>query len=229
VSTTTTPKRKRKWWITWMPAMILSVAIIAALVVGYVLVRGGLGAPVPKPTEGQVSELNWSSFGEDGLDYIQRSREIRIDLSDKAEDALTLGLPANGTTTIGPHPEGLEYKFTFKGGGAGAGGDQLIVSQITITTEDGLITEIAAPIFSRNNGNFRQTINGFIKQSELFGWDMSFIDALYDRVNEATKDGENYEFTAGPADLVGVPVSATAECDVTGYCAVTYFISPGLR
>ncbi len=52
---------------------------------------------------------------------------------------------------------------------------------------------------------------------------------LYDRVSQATKDGVGYDFTVGPADLVGVPVSATAVCDVSGYCQVTYFISPGLR
>jgi hypothetical protein len=222
-----TPKRKRSRWFSWLPAIILLVLIIAALVTGLILVRGGLGAPVPKPTGGQVSDLNWSSFTEDGLDYIQRSREIRIDLSDKAEDAVALGLPANGTTVVGPHPEGLEYKFTFNGGGAGFGGDLLVVSQVSITTEDGLITEITAPI--AEVVNFRSTLSGFVKQSELFGWDMSFVDALYERVNQATKDGVGYEFTVGPADLVGVPVSASAQCDVTGYCLVTYFISPGLR
>jgi hypothetical protein len=210
-----------------MPAIILCVVIIASLITGFILVRGGLGAPAPAPTEGQVSELNWSSFTEEGLEYIQRSREIRIDLSDHAEDAVALGLPANGTTVIGPHPEGLEYKFTFNGGGAGLGGDKLIVTQVTITTVDGLITEIVAPIAQVDN--FRTTLAGFDKQSELFGWDMSFVDELYDRVNQATKDGVGYDFTVGPADLVGVPVSANAQCDVGGFCVVTYFISPGLR
>ena len=33
---------------------------------------------------------------------------ILIDLTDKAEDAVALGLPANGTTVIVPHPKGLE-------------------------------------------------------------------------------------------------------------------------
>ena len=225
--TTTTPKRKRSRWITWLPAIILCVVIIASLITGFILVRGGLGAPAPAPTEGQVSELNWSSFTEEGLEYIERSREIRIDLSDHAEDAVALGLPANGTTVIGPHPEGLEYKFTFNGGGAGLGGDKLIVTQLTITTVDGLITEIAAPIAQVDN--FRTTLTGFVKQSELFGWDMSFVDDLYDRVNQATKDGVGYDFTVGPADLVGVPVSANAQCDVGGFCVVTYFVSPGLR
>ena len=156
-----------------MPAIILCVVIIASLITGFILVRGGLGAPAPAPTEGQVSDLNWSSFTEEGLEYIQRSREIRIDLSDHAEDAVALGLPANGTTVIGPHPEGLEYKFTFNGGGAGLGGDKLIVTQLTITTVDGLISEIAAPIAQVDN--FRTTLTGFVKQSELFGWDMSFV------------------------------------------------------
>jgi hypothetical protein len=224
---TTTPKRKRSRWFSWLPAIILSVVIVATLVTGFVLVQGGLGAPAPKPTVGQVSNLNWSSFTDDGLAYIERSREIRIDLGPKAEDALSLGLPANGTTVIGPHPEGLEYKFTFNGGGAGLGGDLLIVTELAITTEDGLITEIAAPLAQVDN--FRTTLSGFEQQAELFGWDMSFVDALYDRVGQATKDGVGYEFTAGPADLVGVPVSATAQCDVSGFCIVTYFVSPGLR
>jgi len=227
VTTTTTPKRKHGRWFSWLPAIILSVVILASLIVGFILVRGGLGAPAPAPTLGQVSDLNWSSFTEDGLDYIQRSREIRIDFSDHAEDAVALGLPANGTTVIGPHPEGLEYKFTFNGGGEGFGGDKLIVSQLTITTDDGLITEVVAPIVDVEN--FRTTLTGFGKQAELFGWDMSFVDALYDRVGQATQDGVGYEFTAGPADLVGVPVSATAQCDVGGFCLVTYFVSPGLR
>ena len=227
MTTPTTPKRKRSRWISWLPAIILSVVIIASLVVGFILVRGGLGAPVPRPTEGQVTDLNWSSFTEEGLDYIQRSREIRIDFSDHAEDAVALGLPANGTTVIGPHPEGLEYKFTFNGGGEGFGGDKLIVSDLTITTEDGLITEVVAPIV--DVANFRTTLTGFGKQAELFGWDMSFVDALYDRVGQATADGEPYEFTVGPAARVGVPVSATAQCDVSGFCLVTYLISPGFR
>lgn len=218
---------KRKPWIGWVPAVILSVVIVAIIATGFVLVRNGLGSPIPQPTEGQVSDLNWSSFTPEGLDYIQRSRDIRIDLSNKAEDAVSIGLPANGTTIIGPHPEGLEYKFIFNGGGAGFGGDKLIVSQLSITTDDGLITEIEAPIV--DVANFRTTVNGFITQSELFGWDMSGLDALYDRVGDATKDGDGYEFTFGPANLVGVPVSATAQCDVTGYCLVTYLISPGLR
>ena len=222
-----TPDRKRARWVSWLPAMILAVVIVASLITGFILVRGGLGSPVPSPTAGQVSDLNWSSFTEDGLAYIERSRDIRIDLSDKGEDAVALGLPANGTTVIGPNSEGLEYKFTFNGGGAGYGGDRLIVTQITITTVDGLITEVVAPIAQVDN--FRTTVNGLIKQSELFGWDMSFVDALYDQVEQATKDGVGYQFTAGPADLVGVPVSANAQCQVTGYCQVTSFILPGLR
>jgi hypothetical protein len=222
-----TPNRKRSRWFGWLPAIILAVVIAASLVTGFILVRGGLGSPVPSPTDGQVSDLNWSSFTEEGLAYIERSRDIRIDLSEKAEDAVALGLPANGTTVIGPNAEGLEYKFTFNGGGAGYGGDRLVVTQITITTVDGLITEVAAPLAQVDN--FRTTLNGFMKQSELFGWDMSFIEPLYDQVEQATKDGVGYEFTAGPADLIGVPVSAHAQCEVSGYCQVTYFVSPGLR
>lgn len=207
--------------------MILSAIIVGALVTGFVIANSGIGGPAPKPTAGQVSDLNWSSFTEEGLAYIQRTRDIRIDLSSKAEDALALGLPANGTTVIAPHPEGLEYKFIFNGGGAGYGGDKLIVSELAIVTEDGLITEVIAPIVEV--ANFRTTITNFQREADLYGWDLSFVDALYEEVGEKTKNGEPFGFTVGPSDLIGVPASATAECDVSGYCLVTYNITPGLR
>ncbi len=217
--------KTRPKWVSWLPATVLAVLTVAALVVGYILVRGGLGSPAPAPTEGQVTDLNWSSFTEDGLEYIERSRDIRIDLSDKGADAVGLGLDTNGTITIGPNPEGLFYEFIFKGGDVGPGGDKLFVNTLTITTTDGEISLITADI--TDVVNFRDTVNRLIGESELYGWDTD-VDAIYDMVAEATAEGEPYEFTFGPGTAVGTPVAATAQCDPAGYCLLTYEIGPGV-
>jgi hypothetical protein len=62
----------------------------------------GLGGPTPERTKGVVTELNWSSFTDEGLACIERSRDVRIDLSRLPTDAASLGLAADDTTTIGP-------------------------------------------------------------------------------------------------------------------------------
>ena len=158
---------ERKRLISWVPAIALSVIVVGIVVTSVVLASSDLVGPAPKPTEGQVSELNWSSFTDDGLAYIDRSREVRIDFSDKAEDAAELGLPADDELTIGPNSEGLDYSFTFKGGGAGRGGDKLYVSELTIVTEDGAITEVRAPISEILS--FRQTLSALQQEAEAYG------------------------------------------------------------
>lgn len=216
----------RPRWLSWLPATILAVVIVAALVVGFVLVRGGLGSPAPKPTEGQVTDLNWSSFTEEGLAYIERSREIRIDLSDKGAEAAGLGLPADGTITIGPNSENLNYTFIFKGGDVGLGGDKLVISTLDITTSGGEVSIVHANI--SDVVNFRNTLNRLTQESELYGWDTSIVDGIYDMVADATAAGEPYTFTFGPGDAVGTPVAATAQCDTSGFCLLSYDIGPGV-
>jgi hypothetical protein len=218
--------KTRPSWMSWLPAIILAVASIAAVVVGLVLVRGGLGAAPPAPTQGQVTDLNWSSFTADGLDYIERTRDIRIDLSDKGADAAGLGLPADGTITIGPNPEGLFYAFIFKGGDVGPGGDKLFISTLDITTADGEVSVVHAQIV--DVVNFRDTVNRLVRESELYGWDTSVLDGIYDSVSKATAAGEPYEFTFGPGNGIGTPVAATAQCDPSGYCQLNYDIGPGV-
>lgn len=218
--------KRRPAWLSWLPAIILSVIIVGVVVTGIVLAQGGLGAPAPKPTQGQVTELNWSAFTEEGLAYIERSREVRIDLSDKGEGAAALGLPADGTITIGPHPEGLFYSFIFKGGDIGQGGDKLFVSSLDITTAGGEVSHIHAVI--EDVENFRDTVNRLSSEAELFGWDTSIVDGIFDMVAAATAAGEPYTFTFGPGDAVGTPVAATAECEQSGYCLLAYDIGPGV-
>ncbi len=225
-----TVKRKRPWWLGWVPAAVLVALIAATITTTAVLSSNGLGEPVPRPTEGQVTDKNWSIFTEEGLAYIDSSREVRLDLSKAPVAAAPLGLEPDATITIGPKDNGdvlLDYYLIVNGGGAGVGGDKFTVSQLSITTSGGVVTHVTAPLSEVLN--FRQTLSLLQAKAELFGWDISDVEAIYDQVADATQDGVPYEFTFGPADAAGVPVSATANCDTTGYCVVEYDVAPAVR
>ncbi|MGX5679823.1 hypothetical protein [Schumannella luteola] len=217
--------RKRPW-LAWLPAVILSVVIVGVLVVAGVLIRGGLGQPTPKPTEGQVTELNWSSFTEAGLEYIRSSRDVRIDLSRPPVEAAPIGLEPDATLVlerIDNLDVQLDYDLILNGGGEGAGGLRLTASEIRITTVGGLLTSVEADLVDVLP--FRQALDRFERESESFGWSLD-RDAIFAMVEEATRAGEPYEVTAGPSDRVGLTLSATAFCDTSGYCALTYTAAP---
>ena len=72
----------------------------------------------------------------------------------------------------------------------------------------------------------RQTLTYLLGKAELFGWDTSGTDAIFQTAEDATRAGTGYEFTFGPADATGVAFSATATCDTTGFCAVNYDVTP---
>ena len=222
--------RTRPWWRGWIPATILVVIIAGIFVTMSLLVANGLGRPVPAATDGQVTDLNWSIFTPKGLAYIDESRNVRIDLSKTPVDASALGLPDDGSITIGPKGNGdvvLDYYLIVNGGGEGLGGDKFTVSQLTIETANGVVSKVSAPLSEVLN--FRQTLDKLEKKADLFGWDVSNEQAIFDSVEQATHDKVPYSFTLGPNDKVGVPVSATANCDTTGYCVVEYDVTPAVR
>lgn len=223
-------KRKRPWWVSWLPAAIILVIIVVVAIVTVGLVQGGLGKPAPKPTEGQVTELNWSSFTDEGLAYIDSTRELRIDLSRPPVEAKPLGLADDGTVTIGPKDNGdvqLDYYLIVNGGGQAPGGDKFTMSQVTIDTDGGLVTSVHGQLSEVLN--FRQSLDKLLGKAEQFGWDTSGVDAIFAMVEAATRAGEPYEFSFGPADRVGVPISATASCEPSGYCVIEYAATPAIR
>jgi hypothetical protein len=223
-------KRKRPWWLGWIPAVVLLVIIGGVATATILLINAGLGSPAPKPTEGQVTDLNWSIFTPEGLDYIDRTREVRIDLSSTPVAAEPLGLEADGSLTIGPKNNGdvqLDYYLIVNGGGQSPGGDKFTMSQLTIDTASGVVTSVHGPL--TETLNFRQTLDKLLAKAELFGWDTSGVAAIYQQVEDAVRAGDPYEFTFGPADRLGVPIAATASCDPGGYCLVEYAVTPTVR
>ena len=220
-------KRKRPWWIAWIPAAVTLVLIIAVGTTTAVLLNQGLGDPLPKPTVGQVTELNWSSFGTDGIDYIEKSRRVRIDFARPPVDSTVLGLPADGATTIGPsfHDDtDNDYYVIINGGGEGHGGTWLTVSELTVTAKGGLVTELSA--VASGALPFRDALALLQGHSDEFGWQTPDMTALFANVEDATRAGTGYEFTFGPGDRLGFQISATATCEPTGFCVVQYDAVP---
>lgn len=219
--------KERKRLLSWLPATILLVIIVGIIATTMILLKGGLGAPAASPTPGQVTQLNWSIFTKAGLGYIDKTRQVRIDFKTQPVEAKPLGLKADDTLTIGPHISGADYYLIVNGGGAGQGGDKFTVTQMTITTQGGVITDVHAPL--SDVVNFRKTLTYLLQKAEIFGWDTSGVQAIYDKVEVATHDGVPYQFGFGPSNLAGVPVSATASCGTDGYCQVEYDVTPAVR
>lgn len=223
-------KRKRPGWFGWIPAAILVVIIVGVAITTSLLVGAGLGQPLPKPTVGQVTELNWSSFSQEGVAYIERSRNVRVDLSRPPVDAAALGLPADGAVTIGPSDNfdtDNDYYLIINGAGEGYGGTKLTVSELTITSEGGLLTGVSA--VASGSLPFRNALNLMLGDVAEFGWPAPDTAALFQEVESATRAGTPYEFTFGPGDRLGFTISATASCATSGYCAVRYDAAPRVR
>jgi hypothetical protein len=223
-------KRKRPWWLTWLPAAVLVLIIIGVISASVVLRSNGLGDPAPAPTTGQVTDLNWSSFTPEGLAYIETSRDVRIDLSDGPPDAAPLGLDDDATLTIGPS-ENLDtdndYYLIVNGGGEGFGGHKFTVSELSIGAADGQLESIEAT--QSGYPAFREVLNQLRLEVDDFGWAEPDIDALFDDVEVATRDGVPYEFTFGPGSRLGINVTATARCGTDGFCVLTYLVTPVVR
>jgi len=220
-------KRKRPWWLGWIPAAALVVVIAGIAVTTTVLLNQGLGEPLPKPTVGQVTELNWSSFSEEGLDYIDRSRDVRIDLSRAPVDASALGLPDDGTTTIGPTDYGdrdNDYYVIISGGGEGYGGTKLTVAQLSITTEGGLVTGLSAPVTGELP--FRNALALLQDNADEFGWETLDSSAVFTDWVDTTGAGEQYTFDIGPGTRLGFAISATTTCEPQSSCVVRYDVTP---
>lgn len=209
--------------------MVLLLVIGGVAGTAIALLRSGIAEPLPQATDGQVTDLNWSIFTAEGLAYIDRSRQVRIDFSDPPVEAEPLALPENGEVTIGPKSSGdvdLDYSLIVNGGGEAPGGAKLVVTELTITTVDGAIESIIAP--NRSVWTFRFLLDQLSKRGEVLGWEVD-RDAIFAQVEAATRAGEPYTLEFGPGDRVGVQIGAIANCDTSSYCVLEYVVTPAVR
>jgi hypothetical protein len=223
-------KRERPRWVGWIPAAVLGLIVAGVGIASAVLVNSGLGGPAPQPTVGEVTELNWSSFTDDGLDYIERSRDVRIDLSRLPTDAAALGLARDGTTAIGPSDNldtDNDYYLIVNGGGEGFGGKKFTVSQLEVTTVGGEISRIVAR--SSGTAPFRLALNSLGTEAEEFGWPPLDTGGIFASVGDDVAAGEPYGFTVGPGGRLGMDVSAGVACQPAGACIVEYDMTPAVR
>lgn len=215
--------RRRPAWVGWIPAAILSVIILGAVVATVLVYQSGLAEPPPPPTEEQVTDGNLSVFTDDGVAYIERTREVRFNLSAPPVSAREIGLPADGTVSLEPLETGLPYSLRIFGGGAKPGGLTLVVTDVTIETSAGVLTSIRAP--TGPGASFSDVLNTFEAKAAVYGWDMSSTDRIVDEMGQATRDGRDYTFMVGPGDALGVSVRGTATCAADG-CSVEYEVAP---
>lgn len=205
----------------WIPTIALSA--IAVGVTAGVLVMNGLGAPPPVPEADQVTESGQSLFTERGLEHIDRTRRVSIDLSEAPVQAEPLGLPASGAVLIGPH-DSLDHYLSFYGGGADPGGARLVVSTVTIVTQDGVITSVFAPLVEVRR--FHDTMIFLRAEAATYGWTVPDRYTVVEGMQQATEDEVPYELQVEPGDSLGVPVFATALCYPEGGCTLKYELAP---
>lgn len=221
--------------MSWIPAAILVLTIAGVVIASLVLRGNGLGDPAPAPTVGQVTDLNWSSFTEDGIAYIERSRNIRIDMADGPPRAADLGLESDSILAIGPSDNDdtdNDYYLIVNGGGEGFGGHKFTLNSLSLVTEGGVLTRVSGVQSSTSQDSyltFREVLNRLTNDVDEFGWPEPDRDALFDQVNAATAQGEGYDFTFGEGDRLGISVSATARCGPDGYCQLEYLVAPVVR
>lgn len=221
--------RRRPAWVGWIPAGILAVAIIGTGVTAAVLVGSGLGQPAPKPTSGQVTDLNWSSFTPEGLDYIASSQKIRIDLSRPPALAAPLGLPDDDVVSFEPIDQldtVLYYDLIVNGNGEYPGGIRMTAAYVEIATTGGAVTSVRAT--APDVIAFRDVLALLEKEAPTYGWSYD-RDAIFDDVDAASRADEPFTLVFGPDDRVGVSVKATAECETNGYCTLEYEMTPSVR
>jgi len=208
--------------------MVLSTIIIGVMVTTVILTTGGLGQPAGEPSVSEATRNGASVFTEDGLKYINETREIKLDLRDAPVDAAALGLPEEGTLTVGPHPATfstvIPYTVILRTP-SGAGLTEIEVLEATITTADGHVAEVLAPVSSLMS--FRMAQNLLHQRATEFGYTVE-ADRINTEMAEAVRAGEPYEFTVGPGVALGVTTTADVSCTEPATCAVVFKITPDL-
>jgi hypothetical protein len=215
----------RPEWVRWIPAVILVVIMTGMAIFGVVAVPRLTADPGPAESD-EVTDLNWSVFTDDGLAYIEAARTPRIDLSSPPVDAVGLGLPADGATTVGPHETGLDYRLVLIATDEQPNGALFTTPQFTVSTSGGRLQSVR--VEERGAFDFRETYLLLADRSADLGYTPPESTRLAAAVSEARESGEPAVVRSNRSLSTGMGVTAEATCFGAGFCQVSYVVTPAV-
>lgn len=216
---------RRPEWVKWLPAAVLSVILVATAVFGTVAVPRLTAEPGPGQTD-QVTELNWSVFTEEGLEYIEAARTPRIDLSSPPVDAVSLGLPADGTLTVGPHVTDLDYRLVLIATDDEPNGALFTTPQFSVSTSGGRLQSVR--VEERGAFDFRESYLLVAERSADYGFTAPPSRSLAEAVTEARESGQPVAVRSNRGTSTGMGVTAEVLCFGAGACTVSYIVTPAV-
>lgn len=216
---------RRPEWVKWMPAALLSAIMLGVVAFGIFGLPEVASGPGPAETD-QVNDLNWSVFTDEGLAYIESARTPRIDFSTPPVNASSLGLPVEGSLTVGPHATDLDYRLVLIATDEQPNGALFTTPLFTITTSDDRIESVR--IDERGAFDFRETYLLLAERSVAYGYTPPSATSLAAAVSEARDSGEPVSVRSNRGLTTGMPITAEAVCFGAGFCAVSYVVTPAV-
>lgn len=216
---------RRPVWVTWLPAAVLSVVILAAVLFAVIGGPRLAAGPGPAATD-QVNDLNWSVFTEEGLAYIESARTPRIDLSSAPVNATSLGLPTDGALTVGPHVTDLDYRLVLIATDEQPNGALFTTPQFTVSTSGGRVESVR--VEERGAFDFRETYLLIAERSADYGFTAPPSTRLAAAITEARDGGAPVVVRSNRGLTTGMGVSAEATCFGAGFCTVSYVVTPAV-
>jgi hypothetical protein len=211
-------------WVRWIPAVVLSIIIVAAVIVA--MTQGPRFAAGPGPgASNEVDQLNFSVFTPEGLAYIDAERIPRVDLRRAPVLAEPLGLPSDGETVIGPHPQDLDYRLILLTND-GDGGARFTTAGFSIVTASGAVREFRIqPGRDSAVAPFREVALYVGESAERFGFAPLESGTLLDLVLAAQSAGEPQTVSTATGTSIGVPARLDVTCEGDGYCTALIVVT----
>lgn len=217
----------RPEWVRWIPAVVLSILIVSAVITAVIYAPRLAEGPGPAQS-GQVDDRNFSVFTEDGLEFIEAERVPRLDLTSTPVEAAPLGLADDGELTVGPHPLDLDYGLVLLVTGEDPQGARFLTQEFTLVTDDGALTEIrivpSRTIFG--GGPFREAAAYLQQQGARYGFAAPTQEEALELVLAAQESGVEEAIETETGTEAGIPISARLACSGGGFCSVTFMAFP---
>ena len=215
----------RPEWVRWIPAAVLLVIIVGAVLVAAIMGPRLAAGPGPAGDD-QVTDLNWSVFTEQGLRYIDDARTPRIDLSSPPVDAVELGLPGDGSLTVGPHPTGLDYRLVLIATETEPNGALFTTPQFTVTTSGGQLASVR--VEERGSLTFTDAFLAVSERVPDLGFTAPAARDLAQAISDARESGRPEAVRSDTGSSAGMDVVADVTCFGAGFCQVSYLVTPAV-